>query len=210
MDDSMGIIVVLGVISLLVIVAVYRFISQRRQLSSGRTIGRFFPKRHEGNFVFENPITISTSGKWCRVLLSLKSAEAYRVQYSPRYFFEKIAFLVGTPFTLTLKDSLNRVVHTEKRSLEPFVAWLGSHHSGTETILGEHSTGGHQGTVTLLEFLPREAGQYSLSLQITGKVEAEYPGSSSTWEVLDVEITVMEDVIPLSKTVSYPHQRVHI
>jgi len=210
MDASAGIIVVLGVITLLVIVAVYRFVTQRKQLSSGRNIGRFFPQKQEGKIVFENPITITAGGKWRRLLLTLKSAEAYKIQHSPRYFFEKVAFLVGTPYTLTLKDVQNRVVHTESGTLEPFVAWLGSRHRGTDTILSESSSGSHQGTVTLLEFLPREAGQYTLSLQIKDRVEAEYPGSFSSWEVLEIELTAMEDVIPLSKTVKYPHQRIRI
>ncbi len=210
MDESLGIMVVFGVVSLLVIVAVYRFITQHKQLWSGRTIGRFFPRRDDGKFVFENMMTITTDGKWCRLLLTLRSAEAYRIQYSPRYFFEKVALLVGTPYTLTLTDAHKRVVHTETGSLGPFVTWLGSRHRSTGTMLSERSSGRHQGTVTLLEFLPREAGQYLVSLQITDKVEAEYPGSSSTWEVLEVELTAMEGVIPLSKTVSYPHQRVRI
>ncbi len=210
MGESMGIMVVLGVVSLLVTVAVYRFVTQRKQLSSGRTMGSFFPRRQDGKFLFENLITVTTGGKWCRLLLTLKSAEASRIQYSPKYFFEKVALLVGTPYALTLRDAQNRVVHTETGSLGPFVTWLGSRHRGTATMLSERSSGSHQGTVTVLEFLPREAGAYLLSLQITDKVEAEYPGSSSTWEVLEVELTAMEDVIPLSKTVSYPHQRVRI
>ncbi len=210
MDRSTGIMVLLGVVSLLLIVAVYRFVTQRRQLTSGRNIGQFVPKRQDGKFVFENMITITTSGKWCRLLLTLKSAEAYRIQYSPKYFFEKVALLVGTSYVLTLRDARNRVVHTETESLGRFITWLGSRHGSTGTMLSERSSGSHQGTVTLLEFLPREAGQYTLSLEITYKVEAEYPGSSSTWEVLEVELSAMENVLPLSKTVSYPHQRVRI
>ena len=59
-----------------------------------------------------------------------------------------------------------------------------------------------------MEFLPQEAGQYLLTLQIADKATAVYPSSSSIWEVLEVELTAVEGVIPLSKTVSYPHQRV--
>jgi hypothetical protein len=210
MDTSMGIMVVLGVVSLLVIVAGYRFVTQRRQLSSGRNIGRFFPQRQDGKFVFENMMTITTGGKWCRLLLTLKSAEANKIQYSPKYFFEKVALLVGTPYTLTLRNAQNRVVHSETGSLGPFVTWLRSRHRGTETMLSGRSSDSRWGTVTLLEFLPRQTGQYLLSLEITDKVEAEYPGSSSTWEVLEVELSAMEDVMPLSKTVSYPHKRVRI
>jgi hypothetical protein len=210
MDTSMGIMVVLGVVSLLVIVAGYRFVTQRRQLSSGRNIGRFFPQRQDGKFVFENMMTITTGGKWCRLLLTLKSAEANKIQYSPKYFFEKVALLVGTPYTLTLRNAQNRVVHSETGSLGPFVTWLRSRHRGTGTMLSGRSSDSRWGTVTLLEFLPRQTGQYLLSLEITDKVEAEYPGSSSTWEVLEVELSAMEDVMPLSKTVSYPHKRVRI
>lgn len=210
MNESMKIMIVGVVVGLLIIVALYRYVTQRRQLLSGRSIGRFIPQNHDGKFVFENMITITTDGKWCRLLLTLKSAEAYKIHYSPKYFFEKVALLVGTPYTLILKDAQNHVVHTETGSLEPFVIWLGSRHGTTETMLGERSSGSHQGTVTLLEFLPGKAGPYSLSLHITDKVEAEHPGSSSTWEVLDVELSVMEDVVPFSKIVSYPHKRVRI
>lgn len=210
MDDSLKIIAVIGIIGLIIIVAVYRFITQRRQLLSGRTIGRFYPQRQDGKFMFEDPISVSAGGKWCRLLLTLKSAEASRIQFSPNYFFEKIAFLVGTPFTLTIRNDRNHVVYTETRSLEPFVQWLGSHGHGSETMLGAHSETSHQGTVTLLEFMPKAAGEYRLSLEMTEKVEAEYPGSSSTWKVLEAELTAVEDVTPLSKTVSYPHKRIRI
>jgi hypothetical protein len=210
MEESVKLMVVLGVVGLLVLVAACRFISQRRQLSSGRIIGRFFPQRLDGMLLFETRMTVTTGGKWCRVLLALKSAEAHSMQYSPGYFFEKVAFLVGTPYTLTLRNPLNQVVHTERRSLEPFVAWLGSRDSSAETLLGEHSAGSHQGTVTLIEFLPREVGEYSLSLHLSEKVESGYPGFSSRWEMLEAELVAMEDVIPLSETVSYPHYRVRV
>jgi hypothetical protein len=72
MDESMRIVVVGVVVGLLVIVALYRYITQRWQLSSGRTIGQFFPQRSDGKFVFENLITITTAGTWCRLLLTLK------------------------------------------------------------------------------------------------------------------------------------------
>ncbi|MEW6347415.1 MAG: hypothetical protein AB1646_00005 [Thermodesulfobacteriota bacterium] len=58
MDESWGIMVVLGAVGLLVSVAAYRFVTQRKQLSSGRTIGRFQPERRDGAFVFENLLTI--------------------------------------------------------------------------------------------------------------------------------------------------------
>lgn len=210
MDKTIGIMAVIVIIGLLVALAVYRFFSRRRQLSSGRTIGRFFPEKRDGEFVFENPITVTSGGQWCRLLLTLTSAEDYQIQNSPRYFFEKIALLVGTPYTLTLKDKQNRVVHTETGSLEPFITWLGSRHRTTATFFRERSQGSHAGTVTLLEFLPEKAEQYWLSLRIKEKVAAEYPGSTSSWEVLKVELAARESVIPLSKTVSYPHRRVRV
>lgn len=205
-----GLMVIVGVISLLLIVAVYRLVTQRMQLSSGRNIGRFFPKKEDGKYVFDNLITITTRGKWCRLLLTLESAEASKIRHSPKYFFEKVVLLVGTPFTLILRDNKKQVVYTETRTLEPFVTWLESRLSKTGTMLSERSMGRHWGTFTLLEFLPQKAGQYYISLEITEKVAAGNPRSSSTWEVLEVELSVMEDVIPLSETVSYPHRRVQI
>ncbi|MHC1729500.1 MAG: hypothetical protein AB9866_26435 [Syntrophobacteraceae bacterium] len=210
MGESLGIMAVLAVVGLLAILALYRYVTQRRQMSSGRTIGRYSPEIHDGKFIFENRIAITTGGKWCRLTLTLESAETYSTQYSARHFFEKTALLVGTPYTLTLRDARSRVVHSETGSLEPFVTLLGSRSHGTETVLSERTGGSSRGTFTLLEFLPGEAGQYLLSLQITAKVETAYPGSSSTWEVLDVQLAAVEGVVPLSGTVSYPHQRVRI
>lgn len=210
MDESSGLMVILGIVGLLVVLAVYRYFSQRRQLSSGRPIGRFFPERRDGEFVFENPITVTSGGRWCRLLLTLKSDETSQVQKSPRYFFEKVALLIGTSYTLSLSDADRRVIHTEAGSLKPFVIWLGSRHRTMETLLSNRSHGSHEGTVPLLEFLPEKAGQYWFSHRIKKKVAAEYPGSSSTWKVLTAELSAREGVIPLSKTVSYPHRRIRV
>jgi hypothetical protein len=62
----------------------------------------------------------------------------------------------------------------------------------------------------LLEFLPGHAGLYRILLKIQSRIEDEALGSSSYWEVLEAELTLMEDVIPLSKIVKYPHKRVQL
>jgi len=160
--------------------------------------------------VFENPISVTSVGQWCRVLLSLESNEASQMNQSLRYFGEKVALLVGTPYSLILSDAERRELHTETGTLEPFITWLGSRHRMKEPLFLEQSHGRHEGTITLLEFLPEKAGQYWLSLRIREKVTLEYTGSSSSWEVLKAELVVRESVIPLSKTVSYPHQRVRV
>ncbi len=210
MNTSVGIILVFGAVGLFVVIALYRFISQRRQLSSGRNIGRFFPKKRDGKYVFDNPITVLTGGKWHRLLLTIKSVNAHRIDYSPKYFFEKVALLAGTPYTLTLKDGKNKVIYTETGSLESFVNWLWSRQNEIETMLSDTFHGEHWGTFTILEFLPEKAGQYLISLEITAKDKFGHPGSSSTWEVLEAELSAMEDVTPLSKTVSYPHKRIRV
>jgi len=199
-----------GFVGLFVVLVICRFFSQRRQLASGRPVGHFFPERRDGEFMFENAINITAGGEWHRFFLTLKSAEDHQINQSPQYFLEQVALLVGTPYTLTLSDVEHRVLHTETGTLEPFIAWLGSRYRTKETLFQEQAHGSHEGTVTLLEFLPEKAGQYWLSLQIKEKVAAEYPASSSSWEVLKVELAVREAVIPLSKTVSYPHQRVRV
>jgi hypothetical protein len=208
MDDALGFKVLWGVVALLLIVAFYRFITQRRQLASGREIGRFGPRRQEGALIFDSRLNVTTAGKWCRLLLTLKSSEAHRQSHAPKFFFEKVAFVVGSPYTLTIKDAQQRVVHAEQGALEPFVIRLKGRHRGWATFGGEDSRGRREGTVTLLEFLPCKAGVYYLTLHITEKVEAAYPGSASVYEVQEAELAAMEDVIPLSKTVHYPHQRV--
>lgn len=210
MDQSTGMMIVLGVMGLLMVLALYRFFTQRRQLSSGRPIGRFFPEKRDGEFVFENPISVTSGGQWCRLLLTLKSDESSQVDQSPRYFLEKVALLVGTPYSLSLKDAAGHIAHQDAGSLAPFITWLGSRHHTKANLFRERSHGSHEGTVPLLEFLPEKAGQYWLSLRIREKATAEYLGSSSSWEVLKAELAVREAVIPLSKTVSYPHRRVRV
>lgn len=208
MGESLGIMVVAGVVGLLVAVAALRYLHQRRQLTSGRVIGRFFPTRVDGDFDFQEVLTVSTGGRWCRLLLTLKGTGRYEVSHAPRYFFRRVDLRVGTPYTLTISDAKHRPVHTESGSLGPFLTWLAGRGGETETMAGERSRSSHQGTVTLLEFLPDAAGPYGLSLRITGKVETAQPGSSSAWEVQEAELAAVEDVIPLSKSVSYPHRRV--
>lgn len=210
MDESLGILVFLVLVGLLVTFASYRFVIQRRQLSSGRIIGRYFPVIHDGKFIFENRIAITAGGKWCRLSLTLQGDQANSTQSPVRHFFEKKALLIGTPYALTMADAQGRVIHTEEGSLEPFVILLGGRSQSTETMLGERTAGNTRGTFTLLEFLPKEAGEYSFTLRITERVEAAYPGSSASWQVKDVILTLAENVIPLSKTVKYPHNRIRI
>ncbi len=210
MTELIGSMLVAAVICLLVLVAGYRFMAIRKQLASGRSIGRFLPRKQNNEFVFETTLSISIKKKWCRLLLTLKTAESNVMQHSPKFFSEKVAFLSGTSYTLTMKDHHDRIIHTETGSLGPFATWLESRHFGTATLLHERSSGSRQGTVTLLEFLPGEAAQYTLSLHIVSSADEEQPGSSSTWEVLAAELEAREDVLPLSQTVNYPHNRVRI
>lgn len=207
---STGIVVFLSVIGLLIAVASYRFVIHRKQLSSGRNIGRFFPEKRDGKYVFNKPFTVTAGRKWCRLILSLKCVNAHTIKYSPKYFFRKVALFSGTPYSLVLKDRDNRILYSETGSLEPFVKFLWSREKGTETMLSEKSKGEQWGSFTFLEFMPQKSGGYFLSLEIEEKASAEYPGSSSTWEILEAELTAMEDVIPLSKISGYPHKRINI
>jgi hypothetical protein len=207
-EESLRFKVLWGFVALLLAVALYRYLIQRRQLASGREVGRFGPRRQEGRLLFACRLNVTAAGKWCRLLLTLKSSEAHRRSQAPKFFFEKVAFVVGTPYQLTLKDAAQRVVHEEHGSLEPFVIRLKSRRRGLAAVSGERSRGGREGTVTLLEFRPRQAGVYHLALAITQKVEAAYPGSTSRFEVQEAELAFKEDVIPLSRSVHYPHRRV--
>ena len=77
-------------------------------------------------------------------------------------------------------------------------------------MFSERDRGTQEGQVTLLEFMPRQAGVYRIQLNIQSRVKDKAPGSSSYYEVLEAELTLKGDVIPLSKIVKYPHKRVHI
>ncbi len=210
MNEFFGSMFALGVVSLLVLIAGYRFATTHRQLSSGKSIGIFHPLKLGNEFIFETVLSVTRRERWCRLLLTFETVETNSMQYAPKFFLEEVAFLTGTSYTLTLKDARAHVIHTETGSLGPFAAWLKSRYRGSSTIFSERSSGGHQGTVTLLEFLPQEPGQYTVLLNITAKAVQESPGSSSTWEISRVELEARENVILLSKTVSYPHNRVRI
>jgi len=210
MEESLKFTILWGVVAILLLVALYRFLTQRRQLASGQTVGRYFPRREAGALVFECRLNVTAPGRWCRLLLTLKSSEAHRQSHAPKFFFEKVAFVVGAPYTLTIQDAGARVVHAEQGSLEAFVIRLKSRQRGMATIGGARSHGRREGTVTLLEFLPHRTGAYHLTLAITARVEAAYPGSTSRYEVQEAELVLRENVIPLSRSVHYPHQRIWI
>ncbi len=210
MNEFFGSVLVLAVVCLLVLIAGYRFATMRRQLGSGNSIGIFHPLKLGNEFIFKTVLNVTRRERWCRLLLTFETIETNSIQYAPKFLLKEVAFLSGTSYTLTLKDARDHVIHTETGSLGPFVAWLKSRYRGSSTIFSERSSGGHQGTVTLLEFLPEEAGLYTVVLNITAKTVKEHPGSSSTWEISKVELEARENVIPFSKAVSYPHNRVRI
>ncbi len=110
------------VMGLMVVLSVCRFFNRSRQMSSSRSLGHFSPERKDGQIVFETPITVTSSRQWRRLLLTLKSTAADQINKSPRYFLEKVALLVGTPYTLTLSDAEHRVLHAETGTLEPLIA----------------------------------------------------------------------------------------
>lgn len=208
MSESMGMIVVFGVVGLLVLLAAYRFMAQRRQLSSGREVGRFRPTKKDGKMIFDHQVVISEGGTWCRLLLSFKAQGGHHIDQSPQYMLKRVTLIVGTSYILAITDALGRILYGEKNTLDRFVAWLGGRQESTGTMLSEQGSGTHEGTVTFLEFLPQETGRYWISLEIQTREERRVPGSWSFWEVLQAELVVMEGVEPLSQTVKYPHARV--
>jgi len=203
MNTATGIMMMFGIIVILLIVAACRFVIQRRQLSSGRNIGCFTLHKEDGKYVFNNPVTITAGGKWCRLLLRFKTSGAYQIDMTPRYFFKHVALVIGTPFTLIIYDSSGRVLYREEDNLARFLAWMGGRGGSTETLLSERGRGTQEGSVALLEFMPGQAGSYRILLNIEARVEDRAPGSSSYYEVLEAELTLKEDVIPLSKIVKY-------
>jgi hypothetical protein len=210
MSGSTGLIVVFGVVGLLLLLTAYRFVTQRRQLSSGREICEVRLVRQRQKLAVTRQVAVSTGGMWCRLLLTLRAEGAYAVRQTPKYFSERRALVVGTPYTLAITDISGKVLHREEDTLGRFVAFLWGEGGGLETPLSERSSMSHEGTVTLLEFLPQQNGSYGITLEIQTRAEDEAPGSSSFWEILEAKLTVMEGVEPLSKIVKYPHQRVEL
>lgn len=209
-STSIGIILVFGFISILLIAAGFRFVIQRRQLSSGREIGRFILQKKDGKLVFDHLVTITTRGKWCRLLLRFKSETAYEISLSWKYFLKRAALVIGTPYKLTISEGSRGVLYREEDELTRFLAFVGGRRGSTETLFSDRGRGFQEGRVIFLEFLPREAGLYRILLEIQSRVEDKAQGSSSYWEVIEAELSVKEDVIPLSKIVKYPHKRVQI
>ncbi len=209
-NTSIGIILLFGFIGILLSAGGYRFVIQRRQLSSGREIGRFVPQKKDGVLVFDHLITITTGGEWCRLLLKIKSETAYEINMRWKFFLKRVALVIGTPYSLTISDSSCRALYREEGNLSRFLAFIGGRGGNTETLFSDRGRGSQEGVFALLEFLPRQAGSYRILLQINSRVEDAAPGSSSYWEMIEAELTVKEDVIPLSRIVKYPHKRIQI
>jgi hypothetical protein len=210
MNTSIGIILMFGFIGTLLFAAGCRFVIQRRQLLSGREIGCFVLQKKDGKFVYDHLITITTGGRWCRILLKIKSETAYEISYRWKYFLKRVALVIGTPYTLTISDGSHRVLYREEDKLTRFLGWLGGRGGSTETLFSDRGRGTQEGKITFLEFLPRQAGKYRILLEIQSRVEDKAPGSSSYWEIIEAELNVKEDVIPLSSIVKYPHNRVQL
>jgi hypothetical protein len=209
-NTSTGITLFFGFIGILLFAAGCRYVIQRRQLSSGREIGSFVPQKKDGELVFDHLITIATGGKWCRLLLTFKSEAASEISLRWKYFRKRAALVTGTPYTLTISDGSRRVLYREEDKLSRFLAFVGGRGVGTDTLFSDRGRGSLEGRITLLEFFPRQAGSYRILLQIQSRLEDKAPGSSSYWEVIEAELTLKEDIIPLSKTAKYPHKRVQI
>ncbi|OQA32191.1 MAG: hypothetical protein BWY57_02154 [Betaproteobacteria bacterium ADurb.Bin341] len=210
MSNSLGLLIVFGVIGLLVLVAIYRFMIQRRQLSAGRELGCFQPVCRDGKLVFDQQLNISEGRRWCRLMLRLTAQTVYQINQTPRYFFKRVALVIGTPYLLTISDSLGQELYREENTLARFVAWLGGRGGETSTMVSERGQATLKGQVAFLEFLPSRAGVYRIVLEIQAKIEDQAPGSSSHWEVLEAELAASEGVEPLSRTVKYPHRRVEL
>lgn len=210
MNNSMGLLIVFGVIGFLVLVAAYRLMIQRRQLSTGRELGRFQPVCRDGKLVFDQRLNISEGGRWCRLMLQLTAQTAYQINQTPRHLFKRVALVIGTPYILTISDALGQELYREENTLARFVAWLGSIGGETTTLVSERGQATLKGQVTFLEFLPSRAGTYRIVLEIQTRIEDQAPGSSSHWEVLEAGLVASEGVEPLSKTVKYPHRRAEL
>jgi hypothetical protein len=207
---SIEIILLFGVIGVLLAAAACRFVIQRRQLLSGREIGCFVPQKKDGTLVFDHLITITAGGKWCRLLLKFKSETAYEFSQRWKYFLKRVALVTGTPYTLTILDGSHRVLYREEDNLSRFLPFVGGRGGSTETPFSDRGRGSQEGKITFLEFMPSQAGSYRILLEIQSRVEDEAPGSWSYWEVIEAELSVKEDVIPMSTIVKYPHKRIHI
>jgi hypothetical protein len=118
--------------------------------------------------------------------------------------------LAGTPYTLAIAGRSGDVLHREKDTLARFVSWLGSRSRDWTSLSHERSSWTHRGRVTVLEFVPREAGLHQIALEIEARAETAIEWSSSSCEVLEAELTVAEGVEPLSRFVKYPHRRVQL
>lgn len=205
-----GIFAGFGFAGTLLIMAVWRLVVQRKQLSSGRSIGCFTPNSKNGKFLFENHITIAAGGVWCRLTLRFKARMCYQINRAPKYFFKRPSLAIGSPYTIALFDKVDRLLYREEDTLAHFLPWTGGGEHITETLFGEKVKGTQEGRITLLEFLPKQAGPYKVVLEMESLAEGQSPSSSSRWEVLEAELTVSENVIPLSKMIKYPHHRIHI
>lgn len=207
MSDAAGLATLLGIFGLLALMVVHRLIAQRRLLSSGRKLCAARLVRDGGKLVFAQQVTFSTVGEWCRLLLALRAEGKHEMRRRP--FRRKVAFAVGTPYTLTITDPSGEAVYREQSSLATFASSLRSSDWGAGSVLREWSSSTCRGRLTLLEFMPRRIGTHEIALQIQVRADEEAPGSSSYWEVLEAELTVTEGVEPLSK-IAKTHRRVQL
>lgn len=210
MDSTIGTIITFTVIGILLFAAGYRYGVQKRQLRSGRKIAEFaFYKKNE-KLVFDHVVSINSGKRWCRLLFRFKAETAYQIDTRVRYLRKPVAMMIGTRYAVTISDAGRRVLYREEDKLTRFMSWATCKSRGVETMFGEQGTATQEGTVCLLDFLPRQSGSHRILCEVDRRIDGQAEGSSSYWELLEAELIVMEDVVPLSKIVKYPHNRIQL
>lgn len=205
--SDFGIIAVIGVVLLIASIAIYQYSNQRGSMTSGRLIGHYIAEKTGDSFYFKCKIYVTEGMKWCRLILDIKSESSFEYR---SLSFKEVKVAVGVPFTVSINSAGGNKLYEDKGTLAPFISWLAGKGGSSESFFKESVKGSQYGAFTLLEFLPSAAGHYEISLRMDAQNRTGTEISKSLWELREAQMKIMEDVAPLSKTVKYPHKRIHL
>lgn len=205
--SDFGIIALIGVVLLISGIGIFQYRNQQRSMTSGQMIGHYIAEKTGDSFYFKCKVYVTEGMKWCRLILDIKSESSFEYR---SVLFKEIKIALGVPFTLSIKHAGGNKLYEDKGTLAPFMSWLAGRGGSSESFFKESGKGSQYGAFTLLEFLPSAAGHYEISLQMDAQNRTSTEVSKSLWELREVQMKIMEDVKPLSKTVKYPHKRIHL
>lgn len=174
------------------------------QLSSGEEIGRLQPYTDGIMKKLEGEIDVKQPDLWYRMLMLIDMEEI--IEGRTHSFPEKYNY-----YSIAISNERGRTVYKESGTLRPFVLNLRhAHRKEPSGVRRERNIFSRMGQVIFLEFAPQAPGRYQIECEFQGVLEAKSEKFNFRSVINNLEITIMEDIIPISNRGEHHHKIVKL